>query len=266
MSNVSISALAVTTQTRGDKVLGVKDGAARQFGAGPSFEQLGDAGGSAMIGHAARGAGAVARSVQSRLGDTVCVFDFLTAEQIADVQACTKLLDVTAGIQAAVDWAVYGGAAGGPAISSVYMPSGVYKTSNTIHLGYGNQFKSVQLRGDGMRYRGEAGFAGTAIVPTFNDRPAIAVRWIIPFVEPPIASSTRSAFSKDFSVRIRSGVSLLRASSMAVLPDFSAMRMRSAVTAGADALPGKAIPSASATHAIVLAVPITEQVPTLATS
>ncbi len=44
------------------------------------------------------------------------------------------------------------------------------------------------------------------------------------------------------------------------------MRMRSAVTAGADALPGSAMPSASATHAMVLAVPITEQVPTLATN
>jgi hypothetical protein len=42
--------------------------------------------------------------------------------------------------------------------------------------------------------------------------------------------------------------------------------MRSAVTAGGDAPPGTAMPSASATHAMVLAVPITEQVPTEATS
>ena len=42
--------------------------------------------------------------------------------------------------------------------------------------------------------------------------------------------------------------------------------MRSAVTAGGDAPPGSMMPSASATHAMVLAVPITEQVPTLATS
>ena len=49
-------------------------------------------------------------------------------------------------------------------------------------------------------------------------------------------------------------------------PVRSATRMRSAVTAGGDAPPGHVMPSASAMQAIVLAVPITEQVPTLATS
>ena len=44
------------------------------------------------------------------------------------------------------------------------------------------------------------------------------------------------------------------------------MRMRSEVTAGGDAPPGIVMPSASAMHAIVLAVPMTEQVPTLGTS
>ena len=88
----------------------------------------------------------------------------------------------------------------------------------------------------------------------------------MPLVEPPMASSTRSAFSTDFSVMMRSGASLDFASATAVVPVRSATRMRSAVTAGGEALPGSAMPSASVTHAIVLAVPITEQVPTLATS
>ncbi len=81
-------------------------------------------------------------------------------------------------------------------------------------------------------------------------------------VEPPIASSTRSAFSKALAVRMRSGVSFERARPTATVPVRSATRMRSAVTAGGDALPGTAMPSASARHAMVLAVPITEQVPT----
>ena len=38
-------------------------------------------------------------------------------------------------------------------------------------------------------------------------RPAIAVRWMTALVEPPIASSTRSAFSTDFALTMRSGVS-----------------------------------------------------------
>ncbi len=97
-------------------------------------------------------------------------------------------------------------------------------------------------------------------------RPAIAVVWMTALVDPPIASNTRSAFSNAFAVRILSGVSFDFAIATAVTPLLSAMRMRSAVTAGADALDGSAIPSASATHAMVLAVPMTEHVPTLATS
>ncbi len=88
----------------------------------------------------------------------------------------------------------------------------------------------------------------------------------MPLVEPPIASSTRIAFSNAFSVRILSMVRRVRASCTACVPVISAMRMRSAVTAGGDAPPGTVMPSASAMHAIVLAVPITEQVPTLATN
>ena len=88
----------------------------------------------------------------------------------------------------------------------------------------------------------------------------------MPLVEPPIASSTRMAFSNAFAVRILSIVRRWWAIRTASVPVSSAMRMRSAVTAGADAPPGAMMPSASAMQAMVLAVPMTEQVPTLATS
>ena len=52
----------------------------------------------------------------------------------------------------------------------------------------------------------------------------------------------------------------------AQVPVSSATRMRSAVTAGGVAPPGTVIPKASEMQAIVLAVPMTEQVPTLATN
>ena len=94
----------------------------------------------------------------------------------------------------------------------------------------------------------------------------MAARWTIPLVEPPMASSTRIAFSNAAGVRIRSMVNRSRAICTAWAPVCSAIRMRSAVTAGGDAPPGTVMPSASAMHAMVLAVPITEQVPTLATS
>jgi len=81
-----------------------------------------------------------------------------------------------------------------------------------------------------------------------------------------MASSTRSAFSKAFAVRIMSGVRRVFAICTATVPVRSATRTRSAVTAGGAAPPGTVMPSASATQAMVLAVPITEQVPTEATS
>ena len=92
-------------------------------------------------------------------------------------------------------------------------------------------------------------------------RPATAVRWMIALVEPPMASSTRSAFSMAAGVRICAGVTRERASATAASPVASAARSRSACTAGMAAVPGSAIPSVSAMQAIVLAVPMTAQVP-----
>ena len=88
----------------------------------------------------------------------------------------------------------------------------------------------------------------------------------MPLVLPPMASSTRIAFSKAFAVSTLSIVKPSRAICTACLPVSSATRRRSAVTAGGEAPPGTVIPSASAMQAMVLAVPITEHVPTLATS
>ena len=70
-------------------------------------------------------------------------------------------------------------------------------------------------------------------------RPAIAVRWMTALVEPPSASSTRSAFSTDFALTMRSGVSFEPISLTAAAPVASAARRRSACTAGIAAVPGR---------------------------
>ena len=75
--------------------------------------------------------------------------------------------------------------------------------------------------------------------------PAMAVRWIMPLVEPPMASSTRSAFSKAFGVRIWSGRQVRADHRHGRAPVRSAMRMRSAVYRGRRAPPGSIMPSAS---------------------
>lgn len=64
------------------------------------------------------GTGAKARIAQSKLRDIVCVFDFMTAAQIADVQANTALVDVS---QALIDAKASG--------KSLYFPAGTYLTA-----------------------------------------------------------------------------------------------------------------------------------------
>lgn len=84
--------------------------------------------------------------------------------------------DDTAAIQAAIDYAIYTAK-----VQRVYIPSGRYKITDTIHLGYGGgvsvpQYTSITLEGDGGGYRGESQFGASVLLPTFEDRPAIAVQ------------------------------------------------------------------------------------------
>src|SRR5436190_19025271 len=84
-----------------------------------------------------------------------------------------------------------------------------------------------------------------------------------PLVEPPIACSTTCAFLKDASVSSSLGLGpFANAIAAATLPLDSAERKRSACGAGIVALIGNDKPSASVMQAMVLAVPITMQVPT----
>ena len=83
--------------------------------------------------------------------------------------------DDTTAIQAAIDHAIYGGGAQTIPGGAVFLPAGIYNISDTLHLGYGDGFRSAYLFGEGRRFFAQRNFTGTAIVATFNDRPAIAV-------------------------------------------------------------------------------------------
>jgi Pectate lyase superfamily protein len=113
------------------------------------------------------GTGAVDRTTASKLQESVSVLDFG-----ADP---TGTNDSAAAIQAAIDWVTYQDTTSPTSLGSVYIPAGIYKVSTAIQLGYGEAFHSVHIYGAGQRYRGATGFAGTAIIPTFNDRPVFAV-------------------------------------------------------------------------------------------
>jgi uncharacterized protein YjbI with pentapeptide repeats len=89
------------------------------------------------------GFGAVARSVQHALRDRVCVFDFMTSAQVADVLAGTLSLDVSAAIQAAVQ-AVESDGIG--LARRLYFPGGRYRLGAAIT--FAKQYVTVE--GDGM--------------------------------------------------------------------------------------------------------------------
>jgi hypothetical protein len=108
MANVKISGLpAASTLTGAELVPVVQSGVTSQTTL-------------AAMPYVPAGTGAVTTTVQAKLRESVSVFDFMTAAQIADVQARTASVDVTAAIKTAIlaVQAVGGGI--------VYFPSGIY--------------------------------------------------------------------------------------------------------------------------------------------
>lgn len=79
----------------------------------------------AFISFLQRGLGALERTVESKLQDTVSVFDFMSQEQIVDVRAGTKLLDTVAAIRAAIASMSKG---------TVYFPPGTYSVSAPVRV------------------------------------------------------------------------------------------------------------------------------------
>ena len=112
------------------------------------------------------GTGAVYRALSDKAAETTSVLDFIPVAQHAAIRNFTSTYDCTTGIQAAIDYAIYGGGH-----RRVYIPGGVYHTSSTIHLGYGESYHSVVLEGDGYNYRAQ-GFSGTGIICGFSNAAA----------------------------------------------------------------------------------------------
>ena len=104
------------------------------------------------------GVGSVVRVLTSKLQESVSVFDFMSAAQIADVRAGTLLIDVSAPINAAI-----------AASDEVYFPEGAYRVSNdgtptdgAIDIPNGAGAKT--LRGAGR---------GNAIIHNYGQGPCI---------------------------------------------------------------------------------------------
>lgn len=112
------------------------------------YATLAASSGSSLIGYLPAGTGAVATTVQSKLRQIVSVFDFMTAAQIADVQAGTLSLDVTAAVAAAIAFVsgTYGSTPGG---GTLYFPTGAYSISS-LYLDINNQ--ALILQGASSNY------------------------------------------------------------------------------------------------------------------
>lgn len=119
-------------KTSADVTVYTEDG----ISASLSSSQLSASSGSSLIGFIQSGASAVARTAQEKMREKFSVFDFLTVAQIADVKAGTKLLDVSAGIQAAINAipTSSGGSTGQGGYDLVFDP-GVYRIDTGLVIG-----------------------------------------------------------------------------------------------------------------------------------
>jgi len=96
--------------------------------------------GASLVGWIQAGVGAVLRTVQDKLRERISLFDFMTAAQIADVQARTRLLDVSAPVQAALTRAnsLLG--------ARLDAPAGDYRCDSSL-----NVFKRTTMVGEGRQ-------------------------------------------------------------------------------------------------------------------
>jgi hypothetical protein len=107
---------------------------------------------SADVSFVQAGSGAVARSVQSKVREAVSVFDFMTAAEIASVQSYTYTTNVTAQVQAAMNYAFSSGfplfvPAGGYSVSTLDMPGASLSRGKPFIMegaGIGEVFATVQ--------------------------------------------------------------------------------------------------------------------------
>lgn len=94
--------------------------------------------GTSLVGFLQSGTGAVARTAQDKGRDSLCVFDFMTAAQVADVKAGAGSIDVAAALQSAITEAIASG-------RGLYAPAGTYLLNTTVTAA-----SAIHLHGDGI--------------------------------------------------------------------------------------------------------------------
>lgn len=116
-----------------------------------SLSALAASGGSALIGTITNGAGAVTRTVQSKLRDRICIFDFIPESEHAAIKNGTSAYDCHAALTAALAANTYQSTSSSfyTGCKEIFFPHGQYRFASTINLK-----QEVILTGEG-------GFVGT---------------------------------------------------------------------------------------------------------
>lgn len=124
------------------------------------------------------GTGAVVRAVVDWLSEDVLATDFMTSAEKTAAYNATWAVDHQPACQKAIHHAMYKNAFGIAAGQRVRLPGAALRFNSTLHLGYGTDFRSIELVGQGKREGGtfEAGGCGTVIRAFFNQGPAIAIQ------------------------------------------------------------------------------------------
>jgi hypothetical protein len=124
------------------------------------------------------GVDAVVRAVSDWLAEDVKATDFMTTAEKEAAYNFTWDTDHQPAVQKAVHHALYKSAFGISSGRKVILPGGGLRFNATLHLGYGTDFRSFILEGQGKREGGtyEAGGCGTVIRQFFNEGPLIAIQ------------------------------------------------------------------------------------------
>ncbi|MEM0987635.1 MAG: hypothetical protein AAGK00_02055 [Pseudomonadota bacterium] len=87
------------------------------------------------------------------------------------------IADDTRAIQDAIDFVIYhDGTISGAISAEVVIVGPLCRLTDTIHLGYGEHFHSVAVKGTARKHNAETSFVGTGLISDFTDRPIISIQ------------------------------------------------------------------------------------------
>lgn len=131
--------------------------------------------GSTLVGDAGLYSGTSApylKTVSDMLNGAVVSSDrFVDSSKLAAIRNRTSNYNAAPDLNRAMYAVAYESLAG-----RIFITPGLYRTDDALQMGYGTDFRQLEVMGAGSGYRGEPTFGGTIIQPTFSDRPAVVVQ------------------------------------------------------------------------------------------